>query len=450
MTRRFAGCMALLVLLSACRDDKLLPSNETIIKDLQAEPASAPPQVQARPVLYLDTSASMRGFVHGTARSGVFIRTVNTIYRQAAQTYADHEMWGISATRTRLEHLSDIENEALYSGEDTPLSRIVSDLALRVREGKSALFISDLVQSEGFMDLRDLARAIMELASGSAPARNAAAAVDATPAQGNRISIALLAFRSAFDGNYFVETAPKGKFQVRLSGNGDDARPFYLLVAAPSSGAMEDLNRTILRDLKPEFVFSPTEIQIRIDSKKWSFPPGDAERHWDIFQHAAPAALIDKFVLEDCAASTCPLDLVFNANEQLGVKSEGDFAAQVARVPYAMGRASGKMTSAVWVPSIRRVPLATKDKLPAHLSYRITYPLPRPATNEWAAYRVIVSAGRGNLAQPEWVLRWSTHDDGNKENINQTLNLDAVVGTLIHEISEKAVFFDHMILVRRK
>ncbi len=451
LTPRWTAGLALLLLLSGCRSEKPLPANETIIKDLQAEPAlPVPPQVQANPVFYLDASESMRGFVHGTARSGAFLQTVSAVYRAAAQTYADREMWGISSRRTRLEHLSDVEDEALYSGEDTPLSRIVSDLAGRVREGKSALFFSDLVQSEGLKDLGDLSRAIMELARGSAPTRDKATSGDPRLLQGNPISLALLAFRSAFDGDYFVETPPKGKFNAQLSGKGDDSRPFYLLVAAPSSGAMEDLRRTIFRDLKPEFVFAPTEDQIRIDLRAWTFPVGGQAQNWDLHQRAVPPAPIDKFVLEDCVTATCPLELVFSATEQLSVKSEGDFASQVATVPYVMGKASGKMASAVWTPSIRRVRVAAKNNQPERLAYRVTYPLPRPSTTEWTAYRVIVSAGRGNLSLPEWVLRWSTHDDAKREHINQTLNLDAVVGTMIHEISEKAVFFDHMILVRRK
>jgi len=469
----YALCLVPIVLTSGCSDSATaIPANEAVVKALEAEPlVPAPAQSPAHPVLYLDTSESMRGFASERAKDGLYLRAVRVLYRQAAQAYRDVEMWGVSARERKIQQFSEIESPATYSGGDTPLAAIITKLATRVREGKTAVLVSDMVQSEGVRDVRDLSNAMMDLS-------------------GNGTKLALLGFRSAFDGTYFVETAPRERFQAYLDGT-TSGRPFYVLVAAPTDAAMEDLKRTILRSLIPssaasvespkkdeshptvapgtnassaavpesqegrdtraEFLFSPTDSPIVVESK-WSFPKEDVVLHWDLYRRALPPTVpFDQFTLTDCGDATCALALEVAAKERLQVRSEKDFAAQVSRVTFMAGKAKDKMVSAEWLPSVHRIHKRIGPaQQPVLTSYLVTYPLPKPGNTEWTAFRVKLSPGRGNLELPEWVSHWSTQDDHGQANLSRTLNLDAVVGTMIHEISEKAVFFDHMVLVGKR
>jgi hypothetical protein len=442
-----APVVAIALLLAACSKNAP-PANDQVFRELQAAlPAPMPAQETARPVLYLDTSESMKGFVHGAARTSAFVQTVGAIYRTAAQTYSDYEMWGISSQKSKIEHFSDVENDETYHGGDTPLSGIFDEMSARVRQGRTSVFISDMVQSEGVQDVRDLSQAVMRLAN-SAPPKPREPVGDRVSGA-SRPSIKLLAFRSAFDGEYFVETVPKGKFWAKLSGEGEDARPFYLLVVAPSPAAMDDVNRTILRDVKPSQVFSPTEMPIQVE-RKWRLADGEP-RTWDVYQRANwPSSPIDKFKLGDCSTPTCMLNLVFQVSEYFTVRSENDLASTVASAAFADGKPSEKMRSAPWQPRTHRIAAKVPGKGGgAGLSYRFELPIPRPSAGKWVAYHIQVAPGRGNLAFPEWVGKWSTADDHSSSVANRTLNLDAVVGTLIHEISEKTVFFDSIILAGR-
>jgi hypothetical protein len=58
-------------------------------------------------------------------------------------------------------------------------------------------------------------------------------------------------------------------------------------------------------------------------------------------------------------------------------------------------------------------------------------------------------AGEGNLAPPQWVRAWSTDNDESPMVGNKTYQLALLGEAMVRAITEKAVFCEHYIAVRR-
>lgn len=266
-------CCAYAALLISCSDPPA-PTQAEIEQTFQAEPiGQGQPAASSNADLdvYIDGSQSMQGFTKNSETN--FTRKVRQILDQSNSGLKTE----VVKFSTKMEPIPDYKIQQIispefYKGLDTPLRTVLDGIASK--SNRMALVISDMVQSDVNSDEVALSRSLTALTQ-------------------KQLQIDLLAFRSAFNGDYYIESLPKihGKQQTlelhRSESLPDAGRPFYVLAVAPDRGALERLKRLALRKMEAAKNFSPADSPISVQDLTYS-PAAGKPVNWVVQSRSEP------------------------------------------------------------------------------------------------------------------------------------------------------------------
>lgn len=404
----------------------------------RAEPFQATGARQALPLdLYVDASGSMRGFVarpdavFRNALSSMLDRASTSGYELSVCGFADHvskPLGNIGA--------SSILMPAFYSGDETSFPELAKSISRRLDSGAVSVVVSDLVQSGRTGDQRALASAFQELAS-------------------RKPEVLLLAFRSAFQGKYFVEGAKRGTvLSLSLDGSSSEqSRPFYVLVVAPSRFEMDRARRFLFPDVIADEEFDATRPGVSLEKAEYLPPNQGSLPVWNTYKvpEALPMnSLTPPFILSFLeiappSGRKSPLRLGFTVKDEN--PSRLGTVRSASHLSFAIQRR--RLQAGQWKPleelDIDSEALFSRDGK----SMTVSYSFPRPEPFSWDAYRVRFMPGDGNLRLPLWVEDWSVVDDSLPLWGNRTLKLNLFVEAMIRSIQEQVPLSEHYILLGR-
>ncbi|MEK7752162.1 MAG: hypothetical protein AAB654_09625 [Acidobacteriota bacterium] len=383
--------------------------------------------------IYIDASMSMRGFVQGAA--------ANSSYRQILQHVLQTGTTGqYRMVRYKFSRTMDTVNQAdpnqfllpaFFDGTDTPLHSLLDRISQNPYAGHISVLVSDLVQSQTGTSQLALVESLLKVAA-------------------TGLELRLIGVRSSFDGLYYIESFPQTgqslalKLNQALPGGG---RPFYLLVIAPDRPSMDRLDRYVLDKLSRPESFVPTETPAvvkdilpartsspppwtRYSQRRGGQSPSGATTWYTTFHEVRPQGRESLLALQYLTQTTLPLD------------SPRKIGFEVRKCTFD-GRRFTKPVSATIGVTVEKSGAGAGEGL------QVSYRLPRPAPKVWEVYQVRMRPGEGNLAPPQWVRSWNTDSDQSPMVGNKTYQLALLVEAMVRAITEKNVFCEHYIAVRR-
>jgi hypothetical protein len=421
--------------------DPPFPAQKQIEQTFRAEPISegrAAPSPNSALDVYIDGSQSMQGFTQDGQTN--FTRKLRLIVDQANNGLNPQ----IICFSTELTVLPDYTVQQLlspsfYKGLDTPLSTVLNRIADNA--SRMAIVISDMVQSDAHSDEVKLSRALTTLMQ-------------------KKLQIELLAFRSSFNGDYYIENLPKKhgrqqSFELHTSESLPDAgRPFYVLAVGPDRPALQHLEHLALHNTEADKTFSPADPPLTVENVAYAPAPGK-NATWVVKSKTGPfreeSGRERSFLwLEETAAGNPPhsLRLRITGKQTIHLANPYDIGVEVRKATYRgfSPLAPPTPTDAVGVQAEYE-----KDAKKGSTNQLIvTYRFPEPPRDAWDIYEIKLSAGEGNLDRPEWVEKWSTTDDRTAATANQTFQLAQLVDTTLRAITEKVAFSEQYIALRRR
>lgn len=412
------------------------PEDEKVIALFQM--CSANPQRQASfPTVefWVDDSVSMKGYV--TVPSA-YKTVISKVVQGTIQSGYASTIRGFSAENAApIDSLVPLLRPSFYGATATPLASVIESSAApraagtKPAERKIVVMVSDLIQAEGTRDPISVARSL----------RTAAVRFP---------YVALYGFRSAFQGIYYVETAPRHRVDLEaLDGTG---RPFYLMVMAESFDDLGQFKQmTGLLELATDRrydarVFEPSlppvlvkSVELRPDPKRSAWDPFVGHEDWVCGERFSQIkSYIDK---PGRVTGSIKLEFDLQATEQLPIVVPSRYRAEIRRLDSSLVRVIPASTARV-----------TATGGVGQASCRLDYELPPLPLHEWAVYSIRLRAGDANVSPPEWMTRWSTDDDTIDrlpDSRNRTLNLITFGEALTRALSEQVVFFDQVLELYR-
>jgi len=436
--------VALLSLTSGCCKRPALPDGPQLEKIFQTEGAAAakpqpPKSVPVRELdVYIDGSYSMAGYVSESAGQSQYRRVLHHILDASTTAQYKLSAYKFANDITPVNHMevSQILSPGFYNGTDTPLNLLLDRIGRQDYAGHLSIILSDMVQSEVAKDQLEMVDSLSRLVT-------------------HRPEVRLLAFRSSFTGPYYIESIAHSRKQKQQSyplnlgqsipGIG---RPFYLLVVAPDRQSMDRLQRYVLDHASAAESFSPTDAPVGV--RAIEFAPADgAPSIWS--QHAqsvlsesgASAQHMASFVeVHAPAGKDSPLRLKLGVNLRVPMEAIDKINLQVRKAVLDSNGASK--------PVSFQLPVTLEGKPVGETGQLIfTYQVERPGACNWELYHVQMRAGDGNLACPRWVQDWSTDDDQYPSAGTRTFKLKLLVEAMVRGITEKNVFCEQYLAVRR-
>jgi hypothetical protein len=434
-----AGLVITLLFLGGCDDFSVpppLPKSSEVVKAFEAseaEPAEAAER-EPRILLYVDNSASMRGFAVPQ----------DTSYRSALDFLLDRASsaeYGLRVHRfsEKVEELGStsvaaVVDPTFYVGRSTSFPDLFRHIGGECGPRDVAVVVSDLVQSGTTGDQRSLVQAFKDLTQ-------------------KRRSVLLLAFRSAFAGRYFVEGRRSQGTSFELSLNGktpDQSRPFYMLLIAGSPAALAESRELLLPDIAADETFEGSSPALPLQTIEF-IPPSPSIPVWNVYKPSetlpgllGPSAEVLSFIeISPPAAEATRM--------RLRLQCAGDCASGRLRSPE---RLSVEIARRSFRPG-KWSPLAEVNKPPEALYSRdgkaitLDFRFPRPSPLSWDVYQVRVRPGAGNLQAPLWMEEWSTPNDSTPMLGHLTYKLDLFVEAMVRSIQEQVPLSEHYILLGR-
>ena len=449
------------LILIGCNNDPPAPPVKESVEFFNApKPPPEPPEEQLPQVrLYVDDSESMQGYVAGG--DSIYGATIERLMERLAEAQYPLKSSGLSGNERSLDSLpaSRLRDPGFYVGGDTPLSKVVGQMADAVERGSVAVLVSDMVQSDPLAERTDLIRALAKLA-------------------GSNGNILLIGCRSGFRGKYFVETYPKSVINLSLPNDEAQGRPFYYLVGAPSAMAMQKFRDKVLTPVfeghQPQtFTPSMAALSFGTDWKilgvgqaesVWSrktraaLVPGTRGVLWESFLHQggngpdAPMRIESEISirspLRDLSRLGYTIDRgTFRTRGKAGKPEHGEARERVERRPDC----EVQIAQSGQNPQVKKWAKCSEAKTLPNGDYpiRLTFPFATPAMSTWDVYRLKITAGDGNLRPPEWISEWSTGSDRQVQDGNKTLYLEVLGESLVNGISENIVILDRLIHLGR-
>jgi len=383
--------------------------------------------------LYIDASMSMRGFVHDpeTKFKGVlqnlFESAVANQYRVARFRFSG-PIIDITGQTT-----GSLMLESFYNGVDTPLGRLLTGFADPNKDERVSVVLSDLIQSDVGTEESALIQGIQTLLS-------------------KHREIALLGFRSSFNGPYYVEgprtSSTVSPYTLRLPQTlPNTGRPFYILVIAPNRPSYELLFNTVLRHLGFLESFVPTDMPVNIDEIR--FDPLDRNNpNWRKYgsaqkqemRNGARRFYTSYLTADRAAGSDGSLRLKLQAQLRLELESP-------AKIDFEAHKASFRNAKAGSVEEVAIQPTVQMGNSGSALTFNVAYRPTSPPKGGWDVYRVQMRAGIGNAVVPSWLTAWNTNSDSSSTNGNKTYRLNLLGEALVRSISEKVVFCEHYVVI---
>jgi len=396
---------------------------------------AATTEPQRKILLYVDGSASMKGFV--AQPPSTYWQALNFLLDRISTAKYDLGVHQFSDRVSDLGNTSaaSILSPAFYSGKETSFPLLFEHIARETRREDVAIVISDLVQSGRTGDQRALVTAFQKLTL-------------------KKPAILLLAFRSAFQGTYFVEgrriVGPK--IQLNLDGRTPErARPFYVLLIAGSASGLEEARNLLLPDIGANEEFEASKPALALAAAEF-LPPNSGELPvWNAYRPVKKLPLKSGVSVEALSFLEISPPVVEPARLRLQLQCAGECAASALRTPERLrfeithSAQRGGKWSAVKPVDSRAQALFSSDR--KHLS--LDYAFPRPQALSWDVYRVRVMPGTANLRAPLWVDEWTTSEDGTARLGHRTFKLDLFVEAMIRSIQEQIPISEHYLLLGR-
>jgi hypothetical protein len=416
------------------------PDNDKVVRRFDAASAPTPGQTagtepQRRILLYVDSSASMKGFV--AQPPSTYWDALNFLLDRISTARYDLSVHRFSEEVGNLGNTSaaSILTPSFYSGKETAFPRLFEHIERETREGDIAVVVSDLVQSGRTGDQRALVSAFQNLTR-------------------KKPSVLLLAFRSAFQGTYFVEGRKilGPQIQLNLDGSAPDrARPFYVLLIAGSAAGLDEARNLLLPDIGAAEQFEASKPALSLSNVQFLPPNSEETPVWNVFKPAqklplrSGASVEVLSFLEISPPATQPTPL------RLQIQCAGECATGALRTPQRLlfqtersALKEGKWT-AVTPADSRPEALFSPDR--KHLT--VDYAFARPKAFSWDVYRVRILPGVANLRAPLWVDEWTTSEDGTPRLAQRTFKLDLFVEAMIRSIQEQVPLSEHYLLLGR-
>ena len=438
------------------------------------EPMSRPPEVQevlenfgvtAKPEkreltppprirLYLDRSLSMRGF---TAIDGsLYRRVVEALQDHAATTATEVQQFGFDIEPRLLsaEEQTLAMTPGFYDGRASNFPRLLAEAA--PAPGVVSIVVSDLVQSVSGTDARSLASALRDLGK-------------------THPEVLLLAFRSAFQGTYYVEAPGSQQRSLQIDFDGmsqHTGRPFYVLVLAASPADLEFCRRNLYADLPAKERYLASEAAFEVVDLAPVPEREVRDNRWNLFRRSTAVdelprgRTISLLALGPSQLSPPALHLEITIEKRAPLRSLVDLDWELSARALRQGKWETKEITGLeprlrWAPKPPvpqggerrerpREETSSPEAKPETSEIWLELPVERPPTGGWDAYRLRLQPGAGNLLPPFWVEAWSTDDDGDLSQAHRTLQLDLFVEALIRSIQERVVLTDQLILLGKE
>lgn len=455
-SRQLALIVSLALPALACEPLNRPPEVTEVLHQFGVSPEShereqTPPKVR----LYFDRSLSMRGFV--AVDGSLYLRVVEALLDHAATTAAEVEQFGFD-TQPRL--LGDAETSlamtpGFYNGRDSNFQRLFAEAA--PSPGKVSVVVSDLVQSVKGTDARALASALRDLGK-------------ANP------EILLLAFRSAFQGKYYVEAPASQEKTLPIDFDGmssHSGRPFYVLVLAASQEDLDFCRRNLYADFPAAERYLASEAAFEVVDLA-PVPEGEVhDNRWNLFRKSTAVEVLPRgrtislLALGPSQLSPPLLRLTMTVEKRAPLRSLVDLDWELSARALRQRKWETKETAGLeprlrWAPKPPapqeggerrerpREETSSSEAKPETSEIWLELPVERPPSGGWDAYRLRMKPGAGNLLPPFWVEAWSTDDDGDPSQAHRTLQLDLFVEALIRSIQERVVLTDQLILLGKE
>lgn len=376
----------------------------------------------------------MRGFV--AVEASAYRRALDFLLDRSATAGYPLEVFQFSHKVTSLGNVgtATVLDPAFYSGGETSFPNLLGHIVESGEPGTISLIVSDVVQSGRTGDQRDLVLAFQKVAKAGK-------------------QVAMLAFRSAFRGTYWVESKRIGRtrFELNLDGRtSDQGRPFYVILIADTREELAEARRYLLPDIDGYEEFDASSPGLLVEDVAFVPPDLQGGALWNLYRAAEKLpggsgyrAALSFVEIGATAAETSPLRLRLktpaSGPQSTGaIRSPGIMEFSVERRTYRNGRWS----------EIEAVPMRPEALFKAS-DLDVTYPFPRPRPMTWDVYRVRMSPGPANLRVPSWVDEWTTLDDSLEMWGNRTLKLDLFVEAMNRSIRERVPFTEQFILLGR-
>ena len=297
-----------------------IPTAEAVLQigwdEPQPESVPRPPAEVRRLDLYVDASGSMKGFV-GRENSD-YSRALNSLLEDSATAGYDLSVFSFA---DRISNplgnvgASTILRPDFYSGGETSFPELFERITREYDNGSISVVVSDLVQSGRTGDQRSLILAFQKLAR-------------------RHPQVLLLAFRSSFEGRYFVEGARAGTSQpLFLDGTtAEKSRPFYALVIAPTRKDLNEARRFLLPSLQGYQEFDASSPGLKLTDAEYSPPTEDSKPTWNTYKPAeslpsglslSPRALLSFIEINPPAKAKSELRLCFSFQDSKDYRSHG-------------------------------------------------------------------------------------------------------------------------------
>lgn len=425
--------------------ETLPPTREQVFQEFApSEEASLTQPSGARSVghfdLYRDVSGSASGFAsyawsEYNAVLAELLRRISTSGYELSQYAFAGEVVPMSSSMSG----SFVVEPGNRSGSS--FINLVEHIASGRLDGRVAIVITDLVQSDNLADQSALSRAFGGLVR-------------------DGYVCTVLAFQSSFRGTYWVESS-RGEGQTYRLDLRDEydgnSRPFYVLIVAPSASSLAAAEEALaIHELDFDQAFPEPGMRIWIDEAKIVLDDTESSSE-------SPWIAFDSFsIAEDQHGGTriwAPISHVAPPHietEPLRVNLTLDDASKAATGRIKEGdRIRVQVDAKTWTSSgwlDKKVKQKFAEVLfqpedPTHLSLILR--LEPPEFDTFDYYRVQLSAGTNNLRSPPWVDQWTTDDDVNPDRASRTLHLDRFIEVLRRVTSEKTTFIDLFLEVRR-
>jgi hypothetical protein len=456
---KITACVAFAIVLGSCSKPNP-PDWKTVLAAATAQnqtrPDASAPQVATTDhiVVYLDTSASMAGYVSKDRRGQTIfsrtlqeLRNLTTILNPPLNVLVRHVSTGIEPPLSDSDLSLASVNSSIYAGKETDLAGAIGEFTRPVAQPPKAddaegqvpdqppparyhILITDGVQSTSQQrpnvacvagsDQVCVRKKILELLNKGWGAT-------------------VIGMRSEFDGKVFSEISRTVTSYQSRANDPKTFRPFYIYLFSPDRAALDKLSEVLRERLR---LLVKQEDVIRELALTSNYAEGFARAEATVAKDKADALELShareenpaRFTLridvdtEKTGAQTFPLTIVIPWSKHAqytGTQQEKAELVNWNLVPvYQTGDANKK--SEGWrYPELK----ITGHQIDAEgrALIQVSAQWPRGTGDPgWRVYRV---EGRLNLEKqtPAWVQQWSTNLDTTAEAANRTLNLESVL-----------------------
>jgi hypothetical protein len=443
-------------LTSGCSNTQDPPKWE-LCESLQTKQSTTKTEVPATDhlVVYIDTSASMAGYVSPDGGKSfaispdgqtIFSKTLLEL-RNVVTTLSPQPAIAVRKVDTAVSapSFSDLElsqaafSRGTFNGKETNIAGAIKNFSQPLSDDEEIknpprfhIFVTDGVQSSNKQSVDT------SCAQGSDPVCVKKQILELL---NNGWSATVIGLRSEFQGNVFSEIQKKA-VPFATKKDASQFRPFFLYVFSPNKTALDQLTVKLrqrlgelvkdgnsLREyaLTSDYAGGIATVEIQNTSKDFLDVRQEKEKEGNL-----PRITV-KADVDTASAGGKPfllkVKIPWSENARLGGTGD-EMSGLVKWTLEAIG--GDKEAKGIRYPNLKLVKQEAKDG-GAELTFEAGWTL-EAGDLGWRIYRLNGKLDTEKNA-PSWVRAWSTDDDARTENGNRTLNLESSLGTLWNNAS---------------